>query len=161
MRPIGRLPVTFQLGTIKHKDELHIYPEVTGVLLSRKAAKRLNILPECYPHPINTTLATPKKCLLASKVHTLEAPSHPTPTSADLVKEFVIVFNGVIKLMEGEEFHISLVDDDKPFCVNTPRSIAFAYPEKLRAELDLLQTQGIIAPVTEPTKWCAPIVVTP
>ena len=63
--------------------------------------------------------------------------------------------------MEGEEFHISLVDDAKPFCVNTPRSIPFAYREKLRAELDLLQTQGIVALVTEPTEWCAPIVITP
>ena len=113
------------------------------------------------PHPINTTVATPKKCLLASKVHTLEAPSYPTPTSADLVKEFATVFIGVIKTMEGEEFHISLVDDAKPFCVNMPRSIPFANREKLRAELDLFQTQGIIAPVTEPTEWWAPIVVTP
>ena len=61
----------------------------------------------------------------------------------------------------GEEFHISLVDDAKPFCVNTPRSIPFAYREKLRAELDLLQKQGIIALVTEPTEWYAPIVITP
>ena len=65
MRPIRKLLVTFQLGTTKHKDELHIYPEVTGVLLSWKADKGLKILhvPECYPHPINITLATPKKCL--------------------------------------------------------------------------------------------------
>ena len=31
----------------------------------------------------------------------------------------------------------------------------------LPAELTLLQQQQIIAPVTEPTDWCAPIVVTP
>ena len=30
-----------------------------------------------------------------------------------------------------------------------------------KEELDLLQQQGIIAPVTEVTDWCAPIVVTP
>ena len=34
MKPIGKLPVTFQLGTTTHKDDLHIYSEVTGVLLS-------------------------------------------------------------------------------------------------------------------------------
>ena len=64
-------------------------------------------------------------------------------------------------MKEGEEFHISLVDDIKPFYINAPRSIPFAYWEKLQAELDLLQTQGIIALVTEPTEWCSPIVVTP
>ena len=63
--------------------------------------------------------------------------------------------------MEGEEFHISLSANAKPFCVNTPRAVSFAYRDKLKAELDLLQTQGIIAPVTEPTEWCAPIVVAP
>ena len=63
--------------------------------------------------------------------------------------------------MEGEKFHISLTDDAKPFCVNTPRSIPFAYHDKLKAELDLLQSQHIIAPVVEVTEWCAPIVVTP
>ena len=63
--------------------------------------------------------------------------------------------------MEGEKFHISLTDDAKHFCVNTPRSIPFAYREKLKAELDLLQEQHIIAPVVEVTEWCTPIVVTP
>ena len=65
--------------------------------------------------------------------------------------------------MRGEQFHniISLLDDVKPFCVNTPRSIPFAYHEKLQAELHLLQSQQIIAPVTTTTEWCAPIVVTP
>ena len=31
----------------------------------------------------------------------------------------------------------------------------------MTAELDLLHQQNIIASVTEPTDWCAPIVVTP
>ena len=35
------------------------------------------------------------------------------------------------------------------------------YREKLKKEIDLLVEQGVIAPVTEPTEWCAPIVVTP
>ena len=58
-------------------------------------------------------------------------------------------------------FHIALTKDAQPFCVNTPRTVPFAYRDKLQAELDLLQKQGIIAPVTEPTEWCSPIVVTP
>ncbi len=51
--------------------------------------------------------------------------------------------------------------DAKSFCINTPRAVPFAYHDKLETELNLLQSQGIIAPVTEPTEWCAPIVVTP
>ena len=75
--------------------------------------------------------------------------------------EFPTVFDGQIKTMHGEEFHISLTEDAKPFYVNTPRSIPFAYRDKLKVELDLLQAQGIIAPVTKPTEWRAPIVVIP
>ena len=63
--------------------------------------------------------------------------------------------------MEGEEFHITLTEHAKPFCVNAPRSVPYAYRDKLKAELDLLQHQQIIAPTTEATEWCAPIVVTP
>ena len=63
--------------------------------------------------------------------------------------------------MQGEEYHISLAIHTKPFCVNTPRTIPFAYRDKLKAELDLLESQNVITPVTKATPWCAPIVVTP
>ena len=78
----------------------------------------------------------------------------------DVRTDFPTVFDGLIKTMEGEKFHIALTDDALPFCVKAPRAIPFAYRDKLKAELELLQ-QGIIAPVTEPTEWCAPIVVAP
>ena len=63
--------------------------------------------------------------------------------------------------MEGESFHIELTEEAKPFCVKTPRAIPYACREKLKAELETLEAQGIITPVTHPTEWCAPIVVTP
>ena len=63
--------------------------------------------------------------------------------------------------MDRAKFSISLQEDAVPFCVKTPRSIPFAYRDKLKTELDLLQEQGIIAPVTQANEWCAPIVVAP
>ena len=101
------------------------------MLVSWKAAKYLNILPECYPHPINVSAATHNKHLHVSKVHTITTPSCPTLTSKDLMKEFATVFDGVIKTMEGKKKHISLEDNAKLFCVNTPRSIPFTQSEKL------------------------------
>ena len=62
------------------------------------------------------------------------------------------IFDGQIRSMQGKEFHISLLDNVKPFCVNTPRAIPFAYRNKLKAELDLLEEQQIIAPITTATK---------
>ena len=85
----------------------------------------------------------------------------PLPTKDSIFTEFPTAFDGLIRAMDGEEFHIHLSSDAKSFCVTSPRSIPFAYRDKLAAELKLLEQQHIIAPVTEPTDWCAPIVVTP
>ena len=72
-------------------------------------------------------------------------------TAEEMVKQFPTVFDGKIRTMEGEKFHITLVEDAIPFYVKTPRSIPFVYQDKLKEELEILQEQGIIAPVTEVT----------
>ncbi len=77
------------------------------------------------------------------------------------MSEFPLVFDRQIRTMPGEKFHISLTENARPFCVSTPRTIPFAYREKLKNEIDLLVDQGVITPVTEPTDWCSPIVVAP
>ena len=82
-------------------------------------------------------------------------------TSESLNEEFPSVFDSKVKPMEGEQFHIALMDDAKPFCVNTSRTIPYAYREKLKAELQSLEEQGMIAPLSYPTEWCAPIIVAP
>ena len=151
MSPIGKLPLSLTLGPTEYTDEFHIYPQVKGALLSWKAAKGLKILPESYPHP--PTPVTPPCISVVEHA--------PPPPSDEIMAAFPSVFDGQVKSMEGEEFHIQLVDGAQPFCVHTPRTIPFAYREKLQDELALLQSQGIIAPVTTPTEWCAPIVVTP
>ena len=88
-------------------------------------------------------------------------PQVRTPTVEELMAEFPTVFDGQVRTMPGEKFRISLTSDAKPFCVTTPRTIPFAYRDKLKQEIDLLTDQGVITPITEPTEWCAPIVVAP
>ena len=151
MFPLGKLPVTIRLGNHAYLEDIHIYPNVCGTLLSWKACKALQILPPSYSNPIPS--------LTVHKV-SLSSPLAPL-TVQNVTSQYPTVFDGQIRSMQGEYFHISLTDDVKPFCVNTPRSIPFAYRDKLRAELDILQQQNIITPVTEATEWCAPIVVTP
>ena len=60
MTPIGKLPVTIQLEGRRHTDDLHIYPGVSGALISWKAAKQLGILPDHYPHPGRPFTDTPQ-----------------------------------------------------------------------------------------------------
>ncbi len=91
MRPIGKLPVTMTLGTQEYSDDFHIYPNVTATLLSWKAAKGLNILPDSYPYP--PPAPSP------SRVAAVDI-SHPT-TAHNVITEFPSVFDGQIKTMEG------------------------------------------------------------
>ena len=133
---------------------MYIFPNLSGVIISWKAAKALRIPPQHYPLPPPTGVS------LEPSIKATTA-THSPPPMDDLKQEFPTVFDGSIRIMEGEEFHISLMAHAKPFCVNTPRSVPFAYRDKLKAELDLLQSQQIITPVTEATEWCAPIVITP
>ena len=56
MHPVGRLPVCFKIGNKKHLDDLHIYPNVTGTLMSWNTCKELGILPDCYPNPTITSI---------------------------------------------------------------------------------------------------------
>ena len=51
MHPIGKIRVKFELEGREHSDDVHIYPSVSGTILSWKAAKALAILPEHYPRP--------------------------------------------------------------------------------------------------------------
>jgi len=52
------------------------------------------------------------------------------------VAEFPSIFGGVIRAMDGEKFHIYLINNAKPFYVTPLPSIPFAYCDKLAAELE-------------------------
>ena len=51
MQPLGKLPVTFQLQGRNYSEDMHIYPDIPGVIMSWKAAKGLRILQMHYPDP--------------------------------------------------------------------------------------------------------------
>ena len=58
MQPLGKLPVTFQLQGRNYSEDMHIYPDIPGVIMSWKAAKGLRILPVHYPDPVPDIAAT-------------------------------------------------------------------------------------------------------
>ena len=78
-------------------------------------------------------------------------------TAADLIQEFKMVFDGKIRTMPCEEFHIVLMDDMNPFCVSTPKTVPLPLMQPLKDELDLLVDIKIVKMVTEPTDWFPPI----
>ncbi len=140
MRPLGRLPVTLTLGERQYTDDFHIYPDVTGTLLSWKTARGLNILPECYPNPPSPM---PSQVAATTTKEPLSDPcsnsSHPA-INYEIRADYPEVFNGQIKTIEGKKFRIVPMEDAELFCVHTPRTIPFTYRDKLKAELELLQS---------------------
>ena len=166
LHPLGKIPgVAFQVNGHMTQQDVHIYDSIGGALISWSAAKALDILPEFYPTPAPQTLpptdSVNEPSTQINAVGTSASNPVNLPTTDQIMSEFSSVFDGQIRIMPGENFHISLAPDSRPFCVTTPRTIPFAYREKLKDELDLLIDQGIIAPITEPTDWCASIVVAP
>ena len=126
MTPLGQIPVATTLGAVTYTDALHIYPEVKGILLSWKTSKALRILPTNYPSPLSSP-DTPS--ISAATIQ--EDATHPL----DSAKEFPTAFDGNTTQIDGEEFHITLSEEAKPFCIKTPRAVPFAYRDKLKAEL--------------------------
>ena len=76
-----------------------------------------------------------------------------------ILAEFPAVFQGLGNL--GEEFEIYLKQDAKPFSLFTPRSVPLPLREKVRDELDRMESIGVISKVDQPTPWCAGMVVVP
>lgn len=108
--------------------------------------------------------ATPTSLYSTSLVEVDDAPvemSRQDSSFPDIPAEFPTVFDGHIRVMPGEEFKIHLKEDAVPFSVSSPRRVALSLREPLKEELQKLVAEGIITPVTEPTEWCAPIVVEP
>lgn len=148
MTPIGRIPITIHLQGKQYTDDLYIIPGIKHTIISWHAAKCLGILPRHYPSPIKVKAAVAR----------IDAGS---PMAQKIIEEFPSVYDGQVRVMDGEQFRIVLAEDAIPFHVKTPHTVPFAFRDKLKAELELLEQQGIIVPVTEATHWYAPIMVTP
>ena len=79
--------------------------------------------------------------------------SHPVQAT------FLELFKGLGSL--GEPFKIKLKERVVPYSLCTPRNVAIPLREKVKAELDRMEANGINSRVTEPTSWCAGMVVVP
>jgi len=118
MEPIGKFPITFNRQGCQNTKDVHIYPHVSGVIISWKAAKGFCTLPSQYPWPIPIfSPSVPRR----SYVKTLTS----TPEASVIISKYFTVFDGQIRIMQGEEFRICLGANTKPFCVHTYNIICF------------------------------------
>ena len=80
-------------------------------------------------------------------------------TEESIKKEFPTVFQGLGNL--GDEYEIKLQPDAKPYALFTPRNVPLPLRPKVAMELDRMEKEGVISKVTQPTPWCAGMVVVP
>ena len=79
-------------------------------MISWQASKCLEILPNYYPNP---TKAEPNITVIAMDKRGI-------PTAQEVMEEFPSVFDGQVRVIDGEQFHITLTENAVPFCVTTP-----------------------------------------
>ena len=77
----------------------------------------------------------------------------------DIKKQFPKLFKGLGDL--GEEYHIRLKEGAVPYCLYTPRNVPIPLRSKVLEELNKMESMGVISKVSEPTEWCARMVVVP
>jgi hypothetical protein len=79
--------------------------------------------------------------------------------AAQIEREFPDLFNGLGK-MRGS-YTIQLQEGVKPHAVSTPRRVPIPLMGAVKVELQRMEEAGVITQITEPTEWCAGMVVVP
>ena len=97
---------------------------------------------------------------LVARTDSLQADSTQTTTVAENIRQqFPTVFQGLGTL--AGEYHIKLCPDARPHALFTPRHVPLPLRPKVAQELERMEKEGVISKVSEPTPWCAGLVVVP
>ena len=98
----------------------------------------------------------------AQRLHLINrVESIPTPvTKAAMQSEYPTLFKGLGQ-MKGQKYDIKLTKNATPFAINVPRQVVIPLRQKTAQELQRMERNGVISRIDEPTKWCAPMIVTP
>ena len=92
-------------------------------------------------------------------IKALKLLSHIESVDKNNLSEYPSLFSGLGTFTL--EYKIQLKQDAQPFALCTPRNIPLALRPKVQTELKHMENLGVISRVTEPTPWCAAMVVVP
>ena len=82
-----------------------------------------------------------------------------TLESKSWLQQFPKVFNGLGKL--SGDYTIQLRSDARPHAIFSPRHIPLPLRQQVVDELNCMEKAGVISKVSQPTPWCAGMVVVP
>ena len=92
-------------------------------------------------------------------VYAIERPALTSKPKRKLMLKFPNVFSEGLGRLEGQ--YTIRLDETVPPVQHAPRRISVALRPQLKDTLDALETQGVIAQVTTPTRWISFIVAVP
>ncbi len=107
----------------------------------------LHVVREC-----NSPLLSFAAAVQARLIDVSRGDGHEPPAETATVDEF--------SAYKDEIIHLQLREDARPKQF-PPRRVPLALQDQAHFELLEMQREGIIEPVTEPTEWCHPMLVTP
>ena len=133
LKILGSTKVNLSVSEISIMEEVFVIENQKHSLLSRDACVKLQLIQRSTPGP--------------------EAVNELLP---DFKNEYSDLFKGLGTL--SHPYMIQITEGVKPLCLYTPRKVPIPLMDKVRKELDSMQTSGVISPVEEPTEWCSGLV---
>ena len=134
-------------------------PDHTPLKLLGEVLLSLAYKGRCCTQPVYIVKNLRNNLLGFPAIKALNLLSHVESVDKNVVLQYPSLFNGLGTF--AHEYKIQLKPNLKPFSLSTPRNIPLALRPKVQAELQRMESLGVISRVTEPTPWCAAMVVVP
>ena len=131
---IGKFKAKLSTNHKSVDNEVFVVKGLQRPLLSRQVSQSLNLI---------------------NKIDAINKKDYRT----DIVEQYPKLFKGLGEI-EGE-YEIKLNENSKPFALTVPRKVPLPLLSKTKQEVDRMLKIGVIRKVSEPTDWCAPMVVVP
>ncbi|XP_054275019.1 uncharacterized protein K02A2.6-like [Macrosteles quadrilineatus] len=145
IKPEGKVSVSVSYKGKQFKGDLHIVPSGHDALLGRQWIRGLGI-ELCE---IDAEMNRPATTLQLQPVNSVE----------ELFEKFAPIFEPKIGCVPNFTVSLHLRSGAKPI-FNRERNVPHALIDQVNKELDLLENEGIISPVTS-SDWGSPLVVIP
>ncbi len=135
------------------RQKLDVMGQFTGILTHGNHTHSENIF---VVRDLQTNLLGLPSITSLQLIQRIDATLSETMT---IQEQFPKVFTGLGTL--GDEYTIKLKDDAQPYALHTPRRVPFPQRKQVQDELNRMESLGVISKVSDPTPWCAGMVVVP